>query len=207
MISVAIVDDQRDIREGLQKVLNAADDICCIGAYSNAESAIEGIPDLSPDVVIMDIELPELSGIECVRILKRRLPALNVIMLTSCTDDKYIFQSLRAGAYGYFTKNIFPSKLIKAIREVSHGGAPMESHIARKVVSSFNQLRDTVPYLSDRELEVLHLLCEGKSYKSMADRLFVSQNTIRFHLKNIYKKLGVNSRYEAVVKAAHVGIN
>ena len=207
MISVGIVDDQRDIREGLQNVLNMAEDIHCVGTFSNAEVAIDGILSLSPDVVLMDIELPEMSGIECVKVLKRRLPALNVIMLTSYTEDKYIFQSLRAGAYGYLTKNIFPSKLVKAIREVCHGGAPMESHIARKVVASFNNSREVVPDLSERELDVLHLLCEVQSYKDMARILFVSPNTIRFHLKNIYKKLDVNSRHEAVIKASHVGIS
>jgi DNA-binding NarL/FixJ family response regulator len=206
MISVAIVDDQRDIREGLQNILNLAEDIQCAGAYADAESAIEGILATPPDVVLMDIELPEMSGIDCVKILKRKLPALNVIMLTSYTEDKYVFQSLRAGAYGYLTKNIFPSKLVGAIREVCHGGAPMESHIARRVVASFNHVRSAIPDLSQRERDVLHLLCEGKSYKAMAKRLYVSPNTIRFHLKNIYKKLDVNSRHEAVIKASRVGI-
>jgi len=206
MISVAIVDDQRDIREGLQNILNTADGIYCTGAYADAESAIEGILATAPDVVLMDIELPEMSGIDCVKILKRKLPGLNVIMLTSHTEDKYIFQSLQAGAYGYLTKNIFPSKLIGAIREVRHGGAPMDTHIARRVVASFNRVRTAMPNLSQRERDVLHLLCEGKSYKAMAKRLYVSPNTIRFHLKNIYKKLDVNSRHEAVIKASRTGI-
>lgn len=206
MISVVIVDDQRDIREGLQNILNMADGFRCVGTYSNAESAIEGIFALKPDVVLMDIGLPKMSGIECVRIIKRDLPGLNIIMLSSYTEDRYVFQSLRAGAYGFLSKNIFPSKLLKAIQEVNSGGAPMDADIARRVVSSFNTLKKPLPGLSERELEVLHLLCEGRSYKDMARKLYVSPNTIRFHLKNIYKKLQVNSRHEAVVKASRVGI-
>jgi DNA-binding NarL/FixJ family response regulator len=206
MISVAIVDDHRDIREGLQNILNTAEGFRCVGTYGDAESAIEGILDIQPDVVLMDVDLPEMSGIECVKILKRALPELNVIMLTDYTEDKYIFQSLRAGAYGYLSKSIFPSKLLNAIREVHQGGAPMDAHIARRVVTSFNKIRNAIPDLSDRERDVLYLLCEGRSYKDMAKKLFVSPNTIRFHLKNIYKKLDVNSRHEAVIKASRVGI-
>lgn len=207
MISVAIVDDKRDIREGLQNILNTAEGFKCIGIYGDAESAVSGILSSRPDVVLMDVQLPEMSGIECVKILKRELPDLNVIMLTSYTEDKYVFQSLRAGAYGYLTKNIFPSKLLNAIREVTRGGAPLDTYIARRVVSSFNHFHGTVPDLSRRERDVLDLLCEGRSYKEMARRLYVSQNTIRFHLKNIYKKLQVSSRHEAVIKASRVGIS
>ncbi len=206
MISVAIVDDHRDIREGLQNILNMADGFRCVATYANAESAIEGVLALHPNVVLMDIELPEMSGIECVKILKRRLPGLNIIMLSSYTDDKHVFQSLRAGAYGYLSKNIFPSKLLKAITEVEGGGAPMDASIARRVVSSFSNRLKSLPRLSEREQDVLQLLCEGQSYKTMAEKLFVSPNTIRFHLKNIYKKLEVNSRHEAVIKASRVGM-
>lgn len=206
MISVAIVDDQRDVREGLQNILNTAADFRCVGAYADAETALEGILVSRPDVVLMDVDLPEMSGIDCVRVLKRKLPGLNVIMLTSCVKDEYIFQSLQAGAYGYLTKNIFPSRLLGAIREVEQGGAPMEINVARRVVESFSKTPHVLPDLSKREQEVLHLLCEGRSYKEMARRLYVSTNTIRFHLKNIYKKLEVQSRHEAVVKAARVGI-
>ncbi len=206
MISVAIVDDKRDIREGLQNILLMADGFQCAGTFSDAESAIEGILQLRPEVVLMDVELPDMSGIECVKNLKRRLPDLNVIMLTAYTDDKYIFQALRAGALGYLSKNIFPSRLLNAIREVSRGGAPMDARIARRVVSSFSNFQKDLPDLSSRERDVLTLLCEGQSYKDIARRLYVSPNTIRFHLKNIYKKLEVNSRHEAVVKASRVGI-
>lgn len=205
MISVVIVDDKRDIREGLQNLLNMSEGFRCTRTYGDAESAIKGIAKFPPDVVLMDIELPEMSGIECVRILKQKNPDLDIIMLTAYTDDEYIFQALKAGAYGYLTKNIFPSKLLSAIREVRRGGSPMSSHVARRVVNSFNQIKSPMPSLSKREKEVLRLLCEGQSYRVIAKKLFVSTNTVRFHLKNIYKKLQVNSRHEAVVKATQLG--
>lgn len=205
MISVVIVDDKRDIREGLQNLLNMSEGFRCTRTYGDAESAIKGITTFPPDVVLMDIELPEMSGIECVRILKQKIPDIDIIMLTAFTDDEYIFQALKAGAYGYLTKNIFPSKLLSAIREVRRGGSPMSSHVARRVVNSFNNIKSPMPSLSKREKEVLRLLCEGQSYRDIAKKLFVSTNTVRFHLKNIYKKLQVNSRHEAVVKATRLG--
>ena len=205
MISVVIVDDKRDIREGLQNLLNMSEGFRCTRTYGDAESAIKGISMFPPDVVLMDIELPEMSGIECVRILKQKIPDLDIIMLTAYTDDKYIFEALKAGAYGYLTKNIFPSKLLSAIREVRRGGSPMSSLVARRVVNSFNNIKSPMPDLSGREKEVLRLLCEGQSYRDIAKKLFVSTNTVRFHLKNIYKKLQVNSRHEAVVKATRLG--
>lgn len=205
MISVVIVDDKRDIREGLQNLLNMSEGFRCTRTYGDAESAIKGILQYPPDVVLMDIELPEISGIECVRILKQKIPDVDIIMLTAFTDDEYIFQALKAGAYGYLTKNIFPSKLLSAIREVRRGGSPMSSHVARRVVNSFNNIKSPMPSLSKREKEVLRLLCEGQSYRDIAKKLYVSTNTVRFHLKNIYKKLQVNSRHEAVVKATRLG--
>ncbi len=207
MISVAIVDDQRDIREGLQNILLMADGFQCVGTYGDAKTALQGILQTRPDVALMDIELPDMTGIECVKALKHQLPELNVIMLTAYTDDKHIFQALRAGALGFLSKNIFPSRLLSAIREVCRGGAPLDARIARRVVSSFYQFHQDLADLSHRERDVLSLLCEGQSYKDMARQLYVSPNTIRFHLKNIYKKLDVNSRHEAMVKASRVGIS
>ena len=206
MISVAIVDDKRDIREGIQNLLNMSEGFRCLNAYSDGETAVEGIHANQPDVVLMDIGLPEMSGIDCVRILKKEHPNLDIIMLTAYTEDEYIFQALKAGAYGFLTKNIFPSKLLNAIREVKKGGSPMSSYVARRVVSSFNNFDNPMPSLSKREKEVLNLLCEGQSYREIARQLYVSPNTVRFHLKNIYKKLHVNSRHEAVIKANRVGI-
>ena len=134
--------------------------------------------------------------------LKKDVPEIDIIMLTIHSDDEHIFQSLKAGACGYLTKNIFPSKLLNAIKEVKAGGSPMSSYIARRVVSSFNSFKNPETNLTAREKEVLFLLCEGQSYRTIAKQLFISPNTVRFHLKNIYKKLQVNSKYEAVIKAA-----
>ncbi len=202
MISVAIVDDKRDIREGIRLILDGAEGFQCVATYPDAESAIAGIRSSEVDVVLMDIGLPNMSGIECVRHLKEQNPRLDIIMLTVHDDDNSIFQSLEAGAFGYLTKNIFPSKLLNAIREVKEGGSPMSSNIARRVVSSFKRFTNPTDNLSKREKEVLHLLCQGKSYTVIAKALFVSPNTVRFHLKNIYKKLQVNSKYEAMLKAS-----
>ncbi|MEM6723657.1 MAG: response regulator transcription factor [Bacteroidota bacterium] len=201
MIQVAIVDDKRDIREGLQIILNNAEDCRCVATYQDAESAIQDIPKLKPDVVLMDIGLPGMNGIECVKILKDALPNLDIIMLTVHADDDSVFQSLTAGACGYLMKNTFPSKLLSSIREVRTGGAPMSSQIARLVVNSFNNFSNPQPSLTKREHEVLNLLCEGKSYNMIADSLFITRDTVRYHLKNIYQKLQVNSKSEAVSKA------
>lgn len=204
MISVAIVDDQRDIRDGLRKLLDTTDGFTCAGAYADARSAIAGIRAAPPQVVLMDVDLPDLSGIACVRKLKRTAPELDIIILSANTEDEFIFPALKAGACGYLAKSVFPSRLLSAIREVTNGGAPMSSRVARRVVSSFSRFGEAEEALSERENEVLDLLCEGHSYKAIAERLFVSTNTIRFHLKNIYRKMQVNSRHEAVMKAARV---
>lgn len=201
MISVAIVDNQRDVREGLQLILNAAEGFRCLEVFEDGESAVEGVLQSAPDVVLMGIELPKMNGIEATRILKKEMPQLNIIMLSLYTDDDHIFQSLRAGAIGYLSKNIFPSKLLKAIQEVRNGGSPMSSEVARRVVTSFNSVKNLESNLSNREKEVLDLLCEGDNYRTIANKLYVSPNTVRFHLKNIYKKLEVRSKYEAVMKA------
>jgi DNA-binding NarL/FixJ family response regulator len=206
MIKVAIVEDKRDIREGWQLILEAADGFECVATYVNGESAVEGLPIVQPDVVLMDIGLPKMSGIDCVKILKDIAPEIDIIMLTIQADETSIFESLRAGAVGYLVKNIFPSKLLNSIKEVKNGGSPMSSVIARKVVSSFNSFRKPAANLTKREQEVLDLLCKGKSYKVIADELFISPDTVRYHLKNIYKKLQVNSKYEAVIKVLKDGM-
>jgi|AntRauTorckE5430_2_1112549.scaffolds.fasta_scaffold26349_1 DNA-binding NarL/FixJ family response regulator len=205
-ITVAIVDDKRDIREGLQLIIDHAEGFQCVAAYSDGESAVDGLQKVKPDVVLMDIGLPQMSGIDCVKILKDIAPEIEIIMLTVHADNDYIFESLRAGAVGYLVKNIFPSKLLNSIKEVKNGGSPMSSSIARKVVSSFNSFRKPAANLTKREKEVLDLLCQGKSYRVIADDLFISPDTVRYHLKNIYKKLQVNSKYEAVIKALKDGM-
>ena len=205
-ITVAIVDDKRDIREGFQLIIDNAEGFRCVATYSDGESALENLPKVKPDVVLMDIGLPKMSGIECVKQLKDVAPQIEIIMLTVHADNDYIFESLRAGAVGYLVKNIFPSKLLNSIKEVKNGGSPMSSSIARKVVSSFNSFSKPAANLTKREKEVLDLLCQGKSYKVIADDLFISPDTVRYHLKNIYKKLQVNSKYEAVIKALKDGM-
>lgn len=206
MISVVIVDEKRDVREGLKMILDGAEGFQCKNVYSDGESAIEGISVLHPDVVLMDIELPKMSGIDCIKVLKRTMPNIDIIIFTARTEDESIFQSLRAGAKGYLTKNIFPSNVLTAIKEVKNGGSPMSSYISRRVVSSFTTNRNSSPDLSQREKDVLELLCQGMNYRSIAEDLFISPNTVRFHLKNIYKKLDVNSKYEAVIKASKHGM-
>lgn len=205
-IQVAIVDDKRDIREGLQLILDNADGFECVATYSDGESAVKGLPIVKPDVVLMDIGLPKMSGIDCVKVVKDISPEIEMIMLTVHADEDSIFESLRAGAVGYLVKNIFPSKLLNSIKEVKNGGSPMSSSIARKVVSSFNSFRQPAANLTKRETEVLDLLCKGKSYKVIADDLYISPDTVRYHLKNIYKKLQVNSKYEAMMKAMKNGL-
>ncbi|MGB1120425.1 MAG: response regulator [Saprospiraceae bacterium] len=205
-IQVAIVDDKRDIREGLQLILDNSEGFECVATYSDGESAVKSLPIIKPDVVLMDIGLPKMSGIDCVKILKDISPEIEMIMLTVHADEDSIFESLRAGAVGYLVKNIFPSKLLNSIKEVKNGGSPMSSSIARKVVSSFNSFRQPAANLTKRETEVLDLLCKGKSYKVIADELFISPDTVRYHLKNIYKKLQVNSKYEAMMKAMKNGL-
>lgn len=206
MITVTITDDKRDIRDGVQIMLEKADDIECIGAFEDGKSSIDGNLKMKPDVALMDIGLPDISGINCVKELKRELPKLDIIMLTVKSDDESIFKSLKAGACGYLTKNVSFFKLASAIREAREGGAPMSSGIARRVVTSFNSFKNPTYNLTEREQEVLSLLCLGKSYKVISETLFVSTNTVNYHLKNIYSKLHVNSKAEAIVKASGEGI-
>lgn len=201
MIRVALVDDNHDLREGLQIVMKEnSGEFECVGSYSDAETAARKIPDIKPDVVLMDINLPGMSGIECLKQLKGKMPGLDVIMLTVFADDDTVFDSLCAGACGYITKNASPEKILDAIRDVRDGGAPMSGRIARMVVSSFKMNNDPAAQLTDREREVLDQLCKGKSYKMVADALSITHDTVRHHIKNIYKKLEVHSVSEAILK-------
>lgn len=201
MIKVALVDDNHDLREGLQIVMKEhKNEFECIGSFADAESAAKKIPELKPDVVLMDINLPGMSGIDCLKMLKPKMPDLDVIMLTVFADDDTVFDSLCAGACGYITKNTSPEKILDAIRDVRDGGAPMSGRIARMVVSSFKMPGDTSAQLTEREKEVLDQLCKGKSYKMVADALNITHDTVRHHIKNIYKKLEVHSVSEAILK-------
>jgi DNA-binding NarL/FixJ family response regulator len=200
MTTVVLVEDNNDLREGLKIILNEhKDEFNCLATFADAESAAKKIPDLKPEVVLMDINLPGMSGIDCLKQLRTVLPEIDVIMLTVFADDKTVFDSLCAGACGYITKNASPEEILDAIREVKKGGAPMSARIARMVVGSFKNFEATS--LTEREREVLEQLCKGKSYKMVADALFISHDTVRHHIKNIYKKLQVHSVSEAILVA------
>jgi DNA-binding NarL/FixJ family response regulator len=201
MIRVALVEDNHDLRDGLQIVFKEhGNEFECVGAFQDAETALKRIPDLKPDVVLMDINLPGMTGIECLKQLKSTMPQLDVIMLTVFADDNTVFDSLCAGACGYITKNASPEKILDAIREVRDGGAPMSARIARMVVTSFKMPASPSAQLTEREREVLDQLCKGKSYKMVADALNITHDTVRHHIKNIYKKLEVHSVSEAILK-------
>ena len=200
MIEVAIVEDDDAVRESLAILIDGAPGFACISRYADCESALIGIREDPPDVVLMDIMLPGKTGIEGIQILKQDMPELDFIVLTIHRDKKLVFDALCAGACGYLEKDTQPGKLLEAIRETYEGGAPMSSSIARMVVSSFKKSLPSTP-LTERESEVLQLLCQGKSYKMIAASLFISEETVHSHIKNIYRKLQVRSKSEAVAKA------
>lgn len=208
-IKVAIVEDQQRTREGLAALIGGTPGYRIVGSFASMEEAIAKLEREFPDVLLADIGLPGISGIEGVRRLKALYPALQVLMLTVYADDEHIFEAICAGACGYLLKDTPPTKLLEAIRELREGGAPMSPEIARKVVTMFQK---TAPpptneqQLSPRELQVLKSLAEGHSYKTAAAALSLSEDTIRFHVRNIYEKLHVHSKSEAVLKAFRQGI-
>ncbi len=202
-IKVAILEDKKDIRENLEILLNSADDIVCTGVFANYNAAVENIPELKPDVILMDINLPGKSGIDCVRTLKPKLPETQMIMLTMYDDSELVFEALSSGATGYLLKRTPPAKLLESIKEVFNGGSPMSMEIARKVVMSFNRMNKQKKIreeLTDREWEILTHLSKGLRYKEIAEQLFISVETVRTHLRKIYEKLQVHSATEAVLK-------
>lgn len=203
-VTVAIVEDNADLRGTLARVINRAPGHQCVGQYGDAESALAGLPNDKPRVVLMDINLPGMNGVECVRKLKQVLPETLVVMLTAYEDTENIFGSLEAGAAGYLLKRSKSAEILDAIKEVIGGGSPMTAHIARKVVHSF-QARGASPdptsNLAEREREVLDLLAQGLMYKEIADKLGIGFETVRTYVRRIYEKLQVRSRTEAVAKA------
>lgn len=202
-IRVAIVEDDASIRENLSRLIDEAPGFRCDALYANAEQALHSIPRDPPDVVLMDLNLPGVSGIECVRRLKKLLPRLQIMVITVYQDSDKVFAALEAGAGGYLLKRTLPDKLLEAIRDMHEGGAPMSSYIARKVVQSFQKSTAHVAgldTLSPREEEILHLMASGYHNKEIATQLRVSPETVRVHLRHIYEKLHVNSRSQAVVK-------
>jgi DNA-binding NarL/FixJ family response regulator len=202
-ISVSVVEDDAGTRENLVAVLEASPRLRCLRACASGEEALEKLPACVPDVVLMDINLPGMSGIECVAQLKAKLPKTQILMLTTYEDSKLIFDSLRGGASGYLLKSMDPAEVVQAVEQVSAGGSPMSMHIARKVVSYFQQLKKATPDmegLTKREQEILALLAKGYFYKEIADKLGITPGTVRVHLHSVYAKLHVSSRTEAVVK-------
>jgi len=202
MIHVVIIEDIKEIREGLQILIDSSDGFTCRKTFANAEQAIEELPSLYPDVALMDIHLPGINGIEAVRRLKNLSPDTQFIMSTIYEDDENIFESLKAGASGYLLKKTAPSKILDAISEVHHGGSPMSSQIARRVIASFQHKNsiDETNFLTPREKEILKELSKGLRYKEIADEMKISIETVRSHARKIYEKLQVQSRTEALNK-------
>jgi DNA-binding NarL/FixJ family response regulator len=203
MISVGIVEDNRDFRNTLSRYLNEAPGFKCVAECSSAEDALKILPKAAPEVVLMDIHLPNMSGMACTRRLKDLCPGIQILILTVYEDNEKVFGALKAGASGYLLKRADPADILRAIQEVKQGGAPMSSQIARQVVQSFREDTDDarkVEELSEREEEILEQLAKGYSTKEIADRTSVSVNTVRTHLQHIYEKLHVRSRTEAVLK-------
>ncbi|HEX3627326.1 MAG TPA: response regulator transcription factor [Verrucomicrobiae bacterium] len=200
---IAIVEDNRVIRESLMEFAQSDPEFRCVCACSTAEEALKVIPKHEPEIVLMDIQLPNMSGIDCLAQLKRILPAVQIIMVTVYEDTERIFKALRLGACGYLLKRCTPEELIAAMREVRQGGAPMSREIARKVIVSFQEpvkAAAEVEDLSPREREILELLAGGFPNKTIADRLGLTDGTVRWHLRHVYNKLHVRSRTEAALK-------
>lgn len=208
-IQVAIVEDQTRTREGLAQLVGGTDGLCVTGAYASMEVALPALEAAPPDVLLTDIGLPGMDGIEGVRRLRARHPDLAILMLTVYGDDERVFDAICAGACGYLLKDTSPARLLEAIRELAEGGAPMSPEIARRVVATLQRVAPQAAEdhrLTDRELELIALLAEGHSYKTAASSLGLSIDTIRFHVRNVYAKLHVHSKSEAVTAALRRGI-
>ncbi|MGD0252842.1 MAG: response regulator transcription factor [Verrucomicrobiota bacterium] len=202
-ISVSIVEDNDKLRGTLARVLNRAEGFHCASQYANAEDALKDLPQVRPEVVLMDINLPGMNGVECVRQLRTLLPEIQVMMLTVYEDTENIFNALAAGASGYLLKRTSSKELLEAIQDLRRGGSPMTMHIARKVVQSFQRSAasaQATENLSEREQQVLDLLSQGLMYKEIADKLSISYETVHTYIRRIYEKLQVRTRTEAVAK-------
>jgi DNA-binding NarL/FixJ family response regulator len=204
-IKVAIFEDNKKLRESLEQLINSAEGMTCTGAFADANKLIHNMHQANPDVVMMDINLPGISGIEAVKLIKEKFPHVGILMQTVFDDNDKIFAAICAGASGYMLKKTSPQKMIEAIQETYLGGAPMTSSVAVKVLQMFrlqakvekNEFID----LSEREKEILGLLVKGKSYKAIASACFISIDTVSTHVRHIYEKLHVHSKSEAVAKA------
>jgi DNA-binding NarL/FixJ family response regulator len=203
-INVAIIEDNETIREGLRELINSSEGFFCVGVYRSAEDALMQVHDKRPDVILMDINLPGMSGIECTRRIKSLDPSIQIMMLTVYENDENIFHALQAGAAGYMVKRTKPGVLLEAIEELHKGGSPMSAEIARKVVQTFHERQAKVESdyekLTKREQEILGYLTNGMRYKEIADTLFISPHTVRTHIHKIYEKLHVRTKSEAILK-------
>jgi DNA-binding NarL/FixJ family response regulator len=200
-LRVALVEDQKDTRESWERLISSFPDFTCVRSCVSAEEALVVIPEVNPDVVLMDVFLPKITGIECTARLKAMLPQMPIVMLTNSDEDEILFQALQSGADGYLLKRTKPADLRAALLDVMSGGAPMTSEIARHVVASFRRKAGSVDpahAMSSREEEILVLLTKGFANKEIAEDLHLSVETVRSHLKNIYTKMHVRSRTEAV---------
>ena len=210
MIEIVLVEDNKTIREGLSILLNATDGLKCTAKYNNCEDMLENLENTKPDLILMDIGLPGISGIEGVKKAREIFPDIVILMLSVYENHENIFQALCAGACGYLVKRTPPARLIEAIHEAVEGGSPMSAEIARKVVTFFHHntkfIENSDETISDREKEILNGLSSGNSYKMLADSACISVDTVRYHIRNIYKKLHVHSQSEAVAKALRKGL-
>ena len=203
-ISLVIVEDLEEVREGLQQFISLNHEFSVLDTYTTAEEALYELPALKPDIVIMDINLPGMNGIDCIRELKPKLPKTQFMMFTVYENDEKVFEALKSGATGYLLKNTSLGQLAEALKELYNGGSPMSSNIARKLVNIFQEQEKAklpVEQLSQRENEVLQQLAKGLLYKEIADKLSISTATVRQHIHKIYEKLHVQNRTEAINKA------
>jgi DNA-binding NarL/FixJ family response regulator len=204
-IRVTVFDDNKTFRQGLYQLINGTEGFLCTGAFENCLNLLQDIADTRPDVVLMDIQMPKISGIEAVRMLREKYPNLKILMQTIFEENEKIFQSILAGASGYILKNTSPSRILDFIKETYEGGAPMSPSVATKVLKMMTlnapAMHRNTFNLSEREKEILACLVKGMSYKLIADACFISIDTVRGHIRNIYEKLHVHSKSEAVVAA------
>lgn len=203
-ITLAIVEDLDEVRDGLKNFISLSSDFKILDTFKTAEEALHDLPKLKPDIVIMDINLPGMNGIECIRQIKSKTPATQFMMFTVYENDEKVFEALKAGASGYLLKNTGLVQLIESLKELHNGGSPMSANIARKLVTLFRNEQKEAPnveILSSRENEILQLLTKGLLYKEIADQLSISVSTVRQHIHHIYEKLHVQNRTEAINKA------
>ena len=203
-ISIAIVEDLDEVRDGLKNFISLSSDFTVLGTFKTGEEALAELPRLSPDIIIMDINLPGMNGIECIRLVKDKSPGSQFMMFTVYENDEKVFEALKAGASGYLLKNTGLLQIVESLKELHEGGSPMSANIVRKLVNLFREpVRDTAPVeiLSNRENEILQLLSKGLLYKEIADQLHITTGTVRQHIHKIYDKLHVQNRTEAINKA------